>query len=143
MKVRDDRGSTIPLILGFFLVAFVLVAGAVATGNAYLVHRDLQGICDGAAAAAVNSVDAGSLRGGGISRDQYLTLGHVDQAVVAYLSRDPTQDGVHVEAAISPDKTIVMLRCTRTSKIAFGAMFGMGGGITNHVTSQARAPIRQ
>jgi hypothetical protein len=49
---RRDRGSTIPLILGFVIVAFFLVAGAVALGDAFVQQRDLQDVCDGAAAAA-------------------------------------------------------------------------------------------
>jgi hypothetical protein len=31
-----DRGSTIPLVLGFFIVAFMMVAGAVAAGDAFV-----------------------------------------------------------------------------------------------------------
>ena len=36
VRLADDRGSTIPLILGCFVVAFLIVAGSVAAGDAFL-----------------------------------------------------------------------------------------------------------
>ena len=53
--MTDDRGSTVPLILGFFLIALLVVAGAVALGDAFVDQRNLQDVCDGAAAAAAAS----------------------------------------------------------------------------------------
>ena len=49
----DDTGSTIPMILGFFLLAMLMVAGSIALGQAFVQQRDLQDVCDGAAAAGV------------------------------------------------------------------------------------------
>ncbi|MDQ2751380.1 MAG: pilus assembly protein TadG-related protein, partial [Actinomycetota bacterium] len=52
MRIADDRRTTIPLILGFFIIALITVAGAVAAGDAFVQQRGLQDVCDGAAAAA-------------------------------------------------------------------------------------------
>ena len=49
---RDDTGSTIPLIIGFFLISMLMVAGSVAAGDAFVQQRGLQDVCDGAALAA-------------------------------------------------------------------------------------------
>ena len=62
VRLADDRGSTIPLILGCFVVAFLIVAGSVAAGDAFLQQRNLQSVCDGAAAAAATSADLAAAR---------------------------------------------------------------------------------
>ena len=52
---RDDSGSTIPLILGFFLLAAADGRRLGRAGDAFVQQRDLQAVCDGAAAAAAAS----------------------------------------------------------------------------------------
>ena len=136
----DDRGSTIPLILGFFLIALLMVGGAVAAADAYVQQRGLQDVCDGAAesaAAAAVQLDRSSDVGAGES----LRFGDVQQVVAEYLARDPDRSGVRVTAALSDDEQTVVLTCTETSTIAFGAMFGEGDGVTHTVRSAARAPL--
>jgi uncharacterized membrane protein len=139
MSTRE-QGSTIPLILGFFLIALLLVAGSVAAGDAFVQQRSLQDVCDGAAVdAASQSVD--------LARDRDPTAGgairfaDVQTAVLAYLARDPSRSGVHVVAALSPDARTLTLTCTQTTHIAFGALFGRGAGVHHTVTSSARAPV--
>ena len=56
-----DRGSTIPLVLGFVVLAALLVLGAVAASVACRAQRDLAAVCDGAAVAAAQSVDEPAL----------------------------------------------------------------------------------
>ena len=56
--LADEQGSTFPLIIGFFLLAMLVVAGSVAAGDAFVQQRGLQDTCDGAAlAAAASAVD--------------------------------------------------------------------------------------
>jgi Flp pilus assembly protein TadG len=134
-----DAGSTIPLILGFFLLAFLLVAGSIALGQAFTQQRDLQDICDGAAAAAAASaadLDRGNLAGAAGS----LQFAHVDQAVAAYLARDPNRRDVHARAELSADRTTITLRCTETTKVALGALFGRSH-VLHTATSSARSPL--
>jgi len=140
--VRDDRGSTVPLILGFFLLALLITAGAVALGDAYVQQRGLQSVCDGAAAAAA---------AGGVDLERGLTPGAGDaarfadvtleRAVGAYLARDPERVDVAVTARTSADARTLTLRCAETRKIAFGAMFGKAGGVRHVAESTVRAPV--
>jgi uncharacterized membrane protein len=137
---RDDRGSTLPLILGFFLVALIVIAGSVAAGEAFVQQRGLQDVCDGAAAAAAaTGVDLG--RGGDLETEPALQFGDVRGAVAAYLARDPSRHGVHVNARLSDGARTLTLTCEQTERIAFGAMFGQAGGVRHRVTSSARAPL--
>jgi hypothetical protein len=137
---RDDRGSTLPLILGFFLVALIVIAGSVAAGDAFVQQRGLQDVCDGAAAAAAASgVDLG--RGGDLESEQALQFGDVRSAVTRYLARDPSRRRVHVNARLSDDARTLTLSCEQTEHIAFGAMFGRGSGVHHRVSSSARAPL--
>ena len=138
MRVHGDRGSTIPLLLGFVVLAFLTVAGSVAAGDAFLQQQDLQETCDGAAAAAASSVDFVAARSG--SAESLLPLTDVDAAVSAYLRRDPTRVSVSASAAVVRG-TAVTVSCTSRAAVAFGSMFGFGGGIEHHAQSTARSPI--
>jgi hypothetical protein len=135
----DDRGSTIPLIIGFFVVAMSFVAGSVAAGDAFLQQRDLQSICDAAAAAAASSADLSTARGTGDIGSAALRLANVQDAVDGYLGRDGSRDSIRVEATLSADAETVSLGCTRRSTIAFGSLFGKGDGVVHRVSSSARA----
>ena len=136
----DDRGSTLPLVLGFFLVALLMIAGSVAAGDAFVQQRGLQDVCDGAAtAAAASGVDLG--RGGALQTEQALQFGDVQRAVTGYLARDPSRRQVQVRAQLSADARTLTLTCEQTEHIAFGAMFGKGSGVHHRVTSSARAPL--
>lgn len=138
--MADDRGSTLPLILGFFLVALLIVAGSVAAGDAFVQQRGLQDVCDGAAAAAAASgVDLG--RDGALESEHTLRFGDVQGAVSDYLSRDPSRQGVHVLPQLSADARTLTLTCAQTERIAFGAMFGRAGGVHHVARSSARAPL--
>jgi uncharacterized membrane protein len=138
-----DRGSTIPLILGFFLIALILVAGSVAAGDAFVHQRELQSICDGAAVAAASGADIDSQRHPGEpASDSYLVLGRVQRVVDTYLSRDPSRADVRVTAGIDGNHTTVTTRCLVRSGIAFGSFFGFGAGVEHRAVSAARAPLR-
>src|SRR4051794_25566876 len=135
----DDRGSTIPLILGFFLLALIMVAGSVALGEAFVQQRDLQAVCDGAAAAAAAS-GADLDREHGVGSGDSLRFGDVRHVVVAYLARDPGRRGVHVTARLSPDATRITVTCQLTTALPFGAFFGRGH-VHHTATSTARAAV--
>jgi putative Flp pilus-assembly TadE/G-like protein len=136
-----DRGSTIPLILGFFVIAFMMVAGAVAAGDAFVQQRGLQDVCDGAAAAG--AAGAANLdRATAVGDGPALQFGDVQRVVDDYLARDPGRGGVRIHASLSRDARTLQLSCTETARIAFGAMFGKGGGIRHVATAAARAPLR-
>jgi Flp pilus assembly protein TadG len=138
--MSDDRGSTLPLILGFFLLALLLVAGSVAAGDAFVQQRGLQDVCDGAAtAAAATAVDI--QRGREVEAGQRLSFLDVERATADYLAREPSRANVHITANLSADAQTLTLTCSETTKVAFGAMFGKGGGVHHTATSSAQAPL--
>jgi len=141
VRLTDDRGSTIPLILGCFVVAFLIVAGSVAAGDAFLQQRDLQSVCDGAAAAAATSADLAAARETGDVGGSALHLANVQEAVDQYVSRDASRSAVQVEETLSQIAESVSPSCVEHTEIAFGAVFGKGGGVDHHAVSTARAPL--
>jgi hypothetical protein len=136
---RGDEGSTIPLVLGFFLIGLLMVAGAVLASDAYTRQRDLQSVCDGAALAAANAVDTAAARTRTLTGA--LTLADVQRATAAYLDRDPVRSGVRIEAALSPDGRTVRLDCVRHVRLAFGSVIGEGNGVDEHARAFARSAL--
>jgi len=137
--VRGDRGSTVPLILGFFLIALLLVAGAVALGDAFVDQRNLQDVCDGAAAAAAASA-ADLDREHGLASGGSLHFTDVESAVGTYLSRDAGRRDIRVRAILSDNATRITLTCEQSMPLAFGAFFGRAD-VRHTATSSARAAI--
>jgi Flp pilus assembly protein TadG len=138
--MTDDRGSTLPLILGFFLLALLMIAGSVAAGDAFVQQRGLQDVCDGAAtAAAATAVEVG--RGGDLAGESALRFGDVRSAVAGYLARDPGRAGVRTTVQLSADQRALTLTCEQTEHIAFGAVFGYADGVRHRVTASAAAVL--
>ncbi len=135
-----DRGSVVPLILGCFLLAMLMVAGSVAAGDAFLRQRDLQSICDSAAVAAASSVDLGAGRSEGPVRGGALRLAHVQQSVEAFVARDGPPGDLRLQADVSADGTAVAVICSRPLRITFGSMFAANGK-TQRARSVARSPV--
>jgi putative Flp pilus-assembly TadE/G-like protein len=141
-RLRDDRGSVIPLILGCWLLVMLIAAGYVAATDAFAKRVDLQDVCDGAAIAAANSVDLARGRdAGGAQSGGYLQLDDVQAAVDAYIARDEWRGAVRLDASLSADRTQVSLTCTRRSKIAFGWLFAKPRGVVARVNSTARSSV--
>jgi uncharacterized membrane protein len=140
VRARSDDGSTIPLILGFFLLAMVMTAGAIAAGQAFVQQRDLQELCDGAAAAA--AAGAADLDRNGLPvSGSAVRFGGVQQAVDDYVSRDDAGRGVRAQAELSADDHTIGVSCTWISRVPFGALFGKAAGVRHVVTSSAREPV--
>lgn len=127
------------MILGFFLVALLMVAGSVALGQAFVQQRGLQSICDGAAAAAAAS--GGNLdREDGVGTGESLTFGDVDSQVARYLARDGSRRTVRARVRLSADRTRLTLRCEQTLPLTFGKLFGRGM-VRHTAESTARAAV--
>lgn len=86
---RDERGSTIPLIIGFTLVLALVVAFVVDATAAYLRRQALDTLADGAALQGADLGAAGTdVYAGGLgSADLRLTTVAAQQAVDAYLDQ--------------------------------------------------------
>lgn len=141
-RLRDDRGSVLPLILGCWLLVMLVAAGYVAATDAFAKRVDLQDVCDGAAIAAASSVDFASGReAGGAQHSGYLQLDDVQSAVNTYVARDPWRSAITLTASLNDDRTEVTVSCRRRSKIAFGWLLGKPDGVAATVTSSARAGV--
>ena len=150
MRRGDDRGSMIPLVLGFFVLAALLIFGAVTASTAFLAQRDLAAVCDGAAVAAAQSVNEGALYAAGPvagttdGQRLPLDLTAVEAAVARYVGvggygGDP--DGLTVSGSVGGDGTTAVVRCTRTVQIPFGAVYGYPDGLPRSAVSSARSPV--
>jgi hypothetical protein len=136
----DDRGSTIPLVLGFFLIGLLVAAGAVMASDAFTKQRDLQSVCDGAAIAATNAVADVSVRTGQLG--DTLPLAEVQSAADAYLAGDPSRSAVTAIARLSPGGRRVIAECAVKSHIAFGSLIGRGDGIEQRAISSAEGRLK-
>jgi hypothetical protein len=135
-----DRGSTIPLIIGFFLIALLASAGAVVAGQAFVAQRDLQDECDAmavAAAAAAADVD----RGRAVGAHDALRFADVQRFIDTSLLRDPAARRPTVVARLTDQGRTIRLRCSTTVPVAFGALFAGSHGLRHVVDSSAQAPI--
>lgn len=138
--VADDRGSTIPLILGFFLIGLLMVAGAVMASDAFTKQRDLQSVCDGAALAGANAIDGPAARTHELAAA--LPLAEVQAAVERYLAADPGRAEVSVLTAVSADGSTVLADCRTRTQLAFAGLIGRRAGVDQHARSEARGIVQ-
>jgi Putative Flp pilus-assembly TadE/G-like len=141
-RIERDTGSTVPLILGLFLIALLVVAGAVAAGDAFVAQNQLQDECDGAAVSAATSADVDGGRRGAADSGGFLVLADVQSAVDRYRQRDVARTDVTMVAAVGPDGVTVTVRCRETHPVAFGSLFGFGDGVAHNATSTSRGRLR-
>ena len=104
--LRDDRGSTLPLVIGYAGLALVVVLLVTAATALYLERTRLFTLADGAALVGAESFDLDdvTVREGEVLRPR-LTDSRVRADVVAYLSAAPTSsfEGLELESATPPD----------------------------------------
>lgn len=136
--MRGDEGSTIPLVLGFLMLALLLVAGSVAAGDAYVQQSNLQSACDAAAVAAAADVDSDAQRAS--TDTTALQLANVQADVRGFLDRDADRSKIDANATIAADGATVMVLCQEREPVAFGVLFGAGAGIVHRATASARSP---
>jgi hypothetical protein len=141
VSARGDRGSTIPLILGFFLIALLVIAGSIALGQAFVQQRDLQDTCDGAAtAAAASSADLD--RGDVLASATSLRFANVGPAIDDYLARNPQRHAVHVQVRLTDNRERIALTCAQDLPLSFGWLFDRR--TVRHIAhSSARADLQQ
>ncbi|MEO7261765.1 MAG: pilus assembly protein TadG-related protein [Jatrophihabitantaceae bacterium] len=139
-RFADDRGSTIPLILGFFLIGLLMVASAVLASDAFTHQRDLQSVCDGAAVAGANAIDGPAARTRKLTGT--LPLAAAQAAVQGYLAADSGRAEVSVQAALSADGGTVLADCRVHTHLAFAGLLGHPDGIEQHARSQAQGIVQ-
>ncbi|GAA5151012.1 hypothetical protein GCM10025768_16840 [Microbacterium pseudoresistens] len=131
--IRDDRGSTLPLLLGYVVLALAVVYVCVCATDLYVAQRRLDSVADAAALAGADGftieVDADGVRAhltDGAVREQAQAV--VDVLARAQLVDAASPDGASARVTVSaqwspplfsevvPD--LVVLRSTATSRTA-------------------------
>jgi Flp pilus assembly protein TadG len=136
---REDceRGSTLPFVLVCWLVAALMVFGAIAASDAFLEQQEVQSVCDGAALAAANRADEAAIYTGGLGTQLPLTRDTAQAAVADQLGAGASAlDAWSAET----DGAEVTVRCTRFVDIAFGWLFLGGQQLERTAVASARAP---
>ena len=85
MRSRGDDGQLMLLMAFFALFAALLVVVVVDASAAFLAHRELAGVADGAALAAAQSVDTDAYYAGGAGGGA-LPLGDVEAVAASYVA---------------------------------------------------------
>jgi uncharacterized membrane protein len=132
-----ERGSTLPFVLLCWTVAALMVLGAIAASDAFLEQERVQSVCDGAALAAADRVDAAAVYRSGVGTALPLTDETARTAVADHLAAG----GEQLDSwSTRTDGTEVTLRCSRTVPIAFGWLFLGGRPLERTAVASARAP---
>lgn len=104
MRRRDERGSTIPLIVGLATVLLMSIALVINASAAYLQRQSLDTLADGAALRGAD-LGAAGVYGEGLTVERLLQeKGAVEKVVVAYLQSvgaDQTYPGLEVDARVN------------------------------------------
>jgi Flp pilus assembly protein TadG len=132
-----DRGSTLPFVLVCWLVAALMVFGAIAASDAFLEQQQLQAVCDGAALAAADRADEAAVYTRGVGSELPLSPATAEAAVADQLAdADARLDAW----SATTDGAEVTVRCTRSVQIAFSWLFLGGRPLERTAVASARAP---
>ena len=134
---RGEGGQVSILILGYTIVAILLIVGTIAVTSAQLSRIRLLDVADGAALDAADSLDLGAYREG------------IDTSVpVSYLAERPLPVGINAWAVTSgtgsPDGRTAVVRLTGEADLPLvgGLLDALGGSVTISVESRARADVQ-
>jgi uncharacterized membrane protein len=134
---RGERGSTLPFVLVCWLIAALMVVGAVAASDAFLEQQEVQSICDGAALAAADRADEEVVYTSGVGEQLPLSRATAQAAVADQLAGGRAE----LDAwSVDTDGVEVTVRCTRYADIAFGWLFLSGRPLERTAVASARAP---
>jgi hypothetical protein len=105
MKLRDEDGSTLPLVAGFGALALALVLVAAAASSLYLERKQLFTLADGAALVGAEAFDLADVTLDTGHPDVRLDPADVRRDVTAFLATTPTGgfEGLVLEEATSRD----------------------------------------
>jgi hypothetical protein len=143
-----ERGQISLLILGFTVIALMLIIGAVDVTAVQLSRARLLDAADSAALDASDALDNGSAYGGGLRSAIGITSDSVRQSAAQYLAVEPRPHGISswvlVDGTGSPDgqTAVIRLRGTADIPIAASVLSAFGGSVTITVESRARSALR-
>jgi len=145
---QGDRGQISLLILGFTIIALMLVIGAVDVTAVQLARTRLFDAADSAALDASDALDNGSAYQTGLKLAIPVTDGSVRQSAAEYLAVEPRPHGISswvlADGTGSPDgqTAVIRLRGTVDIPIAASVLSAFGGSVQITVESRARSGLR-
>ena len=107
---HDERGQTSLLIVGFAVVAMMMVAVAVDASAAYLRQAGLDSLADGAALAAADGIEGRQVYEGGLGRRAQIDPAVARGYVATYLSAAGAgrhYPGLRYRVETGPDRVVV------------------------------------
>lgn len=142
-RLRDDEGSTLPLVAGFGALALALVLVAAAASSLYLERKQLFTLADGAALVGAEAFDLADVTVSSGQPEVLLVPADVHRDVTAFLTATPnggfealvleeatTRDGETATVTLSavwhpPIVTVffpegVRIQTTATARAVFG-----------------------
>jgi len=143
-----EKGQISLLILGFTIIALMLIIGGVDVTAVQLARTRLLDAADGAALDASDALDNGSAYSAGLRAAVPITDGSVRQSAAEYLSVQPRPDGITswvlADGTGSPDgqTSVIRLRGTVDIPIAASVLAAFGGSVSITVESRARSGLR-
>lgn len=135
------------LVLGFTVVAILLIVGTVAVTSVQLSRMRLLDAADGAALDAADSLDLGAYQRG-LGEAVAVSDTTVRETAVQYLAERPRPQSLltwQVAAGTgSPDGQTAVVRVSGDADLPLvgGLLDTLGGSVTITVESRARAPVQ-
>lgn len=143
-----ERGQISLLILGFTVIALMLIIGAVDVTAVQLARTRLLDAADSAALDASDALDNRSAYAGGLGSAVSISNDSVRQSAAQYLAVQPRPHGISswvlVAGTGSPDgqTAVIRLRGVADIPIAAKVVAAFGGSVDITVESRARSALR-
>ena len=145
---QREGGQISLLILGFTVIALMLIVGGVDVTAVQLARARLLDAADGAALDASDALDSGSAYSRGMRTAVEISDTSVRLAASQYLAVQPRPHGVSswalADGTGSPDgqTAVIRLRGTADIPIAASVLKAFGGSVNITVESRARSALR-
>lgn len=139
-RLRDEEGSTLPLVAGFGALALALVLVAAAASSLYLERKQLFTLADGAALVGAEAFDLADVTLAAGRPEVLLEPADVHRDVVAFLSSTPNGGFEHLvlEEATTRDGDTASVTLSAVWRPPVVAVF-FPEGVRIQTTATARA----
>jgi hypothetical protein len=147
VRATRDSGQVTLLVLGFTLVAAMLIVGTVAVTSVQLSRMRLLDAADGAALDAADSLDASAYQRG-LGSSVPVSDETVRETAEGYLAHRPLPVGMIAWQVApgtgSPDGQTAVVRLVGEADLPMvgGVLRGLGGSLTLTVQSRARSDLQ-
>lgn len=145
---QRERGQISLLIIGFTVIALMLIIGGVDVTAVQLARARMLDAADGAALDASDALDNGAAYRGGLRSAVELSDASVREAASQYLAFQPRPHGISAwvlaDGTGSPDGQTAVIRLQGTADIPIAAtvLSAFGGSVNITVESRARSGLR-